>query len=202
MGRPRTFVADDVLDTVMEVFWERGYQSTALVDLEDATGLNRSSLYHAFGTKEALFQGALDRYIETVIPSFLDGMEGSGATIEDVERFFRGLGRRFREGTPLAARGCLWVNSIVEFAGDPAPVDARSLEYRSRLRAAFTNALADVGRRGAADSATIDRRARMLVAATIGVWVAARIDSQQAARTCVAIAAEVRSWKVPVQHTT
>jgi len=37
------------------VFWSKGYRDTAIADLERATGLNRSSLYTAFGTKQAIF---------------------------------------------------------------------------------------------------------------------------------------------------
>ena len=46
------------------MFWRQGYEGTSLSDLTEATGLNRPSLYAAFGNKEALFREALDRYGE------------------------------------------------------------------------------------------------------------------------------------------
>jgi len=62
LGRPRAFDTDAALDRALEVFWRKGYQGAALSDLTRAMGINRPSLYGAFGNKEALFRKALDRY--------------------------------------------------------------------------------------------------------------------------------------------
>jgi AcrR family transcriptional regulator len=63
-GRPREFSIEDALDKALHVFWRRGYEGTSLADLTEAMGINRPSLYAAFGNKEELFRRALDRYIE------------------------------------------------------------------------------------------------------------------------------------------
>src|SRR2546422_11461457 len=64
MGRPRAFDVEKALDLALRVFWEKGYEGTALSDLTEAMGINRPSLYAAFGNKEALFRKALDRYAD------------------------------------------------------------------------------------------------------------------------------------------
>ncbi len=64
-GRPREFDADEVLDKALMVFWQRGFEGTSLSDLTEAMGINRPSLYSAYGNKETLFRLALDRYAET-----------------------------------------------------------------------------------------------------------------------------------------
>ncbi|GAA2583960.1 TetR/AcrR family transcriptional regulator [Actinomadura fulvescens] len=61
-GRPREFDVDERLDRALEVFWRQGYEGTALSDLTEAMGINKPSLYAAYGNKEALFLKALDRY--------------------------------------------------------------------------------------------------------------------------------------------
>ena len=58
------FDVDQALDFALKVFWRKGYEGTSLHDLTEAMGINRPSLYAAFGNKEELFRKALDRYAE------------------------------------------------------------------------------------------------------------------------------------------
>jgi AcrR family transcriptional regulator len=62
MARPREFDEDYVLERALHVFWERGYEAASLAELQEATGLTKSSLYKAFESKEGLFRRVLDRY--------------------------------------------------------------------------------------------------------------------------------------------
>ena len=56
--------ADAALDRAFEVFWRHGYEGASLSDLTEAMGVNRPSLYAAFGDKEQLFHRAVARYAE------------------------------------------------------------------------------------------------------------------------------------------
>ena len=62
--RHKSYDAGEVLDRAVDAFWQRGYQSTSISDLEEATGINRYSLYNSFDSKEGLFRQAMDRYYE------------------------------------------------------------------------------------------------------------------------------------------
>src|SRR5260370_37340953 len=62
LGRPRGFDADRALDRALAIFWRNGYEGASLPALTKAMGINRPSLYAAFGNKEALFRKAVDRY--------------------------------------------------------------------------------------------------------------------------------------------
>lgn len=62
-GRPREFDVDQALDRALDVFWKRGYEAATLPELTAAMGINRPSLYAAFGNKEGLFRQALNRYV-------------------------------------------------------------------------------------------------------------------------------------------
>ena len=62
-GRKREFDEDTALQSAMEVFWQKGYVGTSLSDLTKSMGINKPSMYSAFGNKEALFIKATQRYI-------------------------------------------------------------------------------------------------------------------------------------------
>src|ERR1700674_1550160 len=61
-GRPRAYDPDVALAQAIDTFWDAGYAGTSLDDLSAATGMNRPSLYGAFGDKRALYLKALERY--------------------------------------------------------------------------------------------------------------------------------------------
>ncbi|MBY0378460.1 MAG: TetR/AcrR family transcriptional regulator, partial [Gammaproteobacteria bacterium] len=61
-GRPRVFDMDEALDKALQVFWKRGYEGASLAELTEVLGINKPSLYAAFGNKEELFRKALSRY--------------------------------------------------------------------------------------------------------------------------------------------
>lgn len=61
-GRPRVFDPDDALDKALQIFWNRGYEGTSLAELTETLGVNKPSLYAAFGNKEELFMKALSKY--------------------------------------------------------------------------------------------------------------------------------------------
>lgn len=62
-GRPREFDIDEVLDAMVNVFWDKGYEGTSLADILDATGLQKGSVYKAFRNKQEMFQKAIEHYI-------------------------------------------------------------------------------------------------------------------------------------------
>ncbi|MFJ8007326.1 TetR/AcrR family transcriptional regulator [Streptomyces fagopyri] len=64
IGRPRGFDAAEALERAMLVFWEHGYEGASLARLTNAMGISTTSMYAAFGNKEALFRKALERYTE------------------------------------------------------------------------------------------------------------------------------------------
>lgn len=62
VGRPREFDPEQVVDTAMKLFWARGFDSVSISEVTAATGVNRRSIYAEFGSKEQLYERALQRY--------------------------------------------------------------------------------------------------------------------------------------------
>src|SRR5271156_3918908 len=105
-GRPRNFCTETVLDRAMEVFWRKGYEGASLSDLTEAMGINRPSLYAAFGDKEALFRKVLDRYEEGPAAYVYEALKERTA-----RAVAESLLRRAAKGSidPRNPRGCLMV---------------------------------------------------------------------------------------------
>ena len=105
-GRPREFDADEALDRALEVFWRKGYEGASLAELTEAMGINRPSLYAAFGNKEALFRRALDRYAEGPAAYTREALNAPTAR-EVAERLLHGAADALTD--PCHPPGCLGV---------------------------------------------------------------------------------------------
>src|SRR5437870_3401565 len=116
MGRPRAFDVDKALERALRVFWRKGYEGTSLSDLTKAMGINRPSLYAAFGNKEALFRKALDRYAEGPAAYTRTALDGPTARAV-VERLLRGVVDLLTN--PRHPPGCLAVQGALA-CGDAA----------------------------------------------------------------------------------
>ena len=112
MARPKAFNEEDVLDKAVEVFWAKGYEATSMQALVDAMGIQRGSLYSAFGSKQQLFLKSLDRYGVVVVKKLLEILESKPSAIESIQLFFAQLVEHLITAGPL--RGCLVTNSAIE----------------------------------------------------------------------------------------
>ena len=195
MGRRRAYKTDAVVEEARDLFWERGYEMTSIGDLEQRTGLDRSSLYHAFGSKEALFDLALRSYLEEGIAARLSGMRETGASLAAVVAFFKGMAQTFRADVERASRGCLMVNTLGEL-GSNNPHLPLAESYRDSFRQAFGAALRGAASQGEIERKRVQSRAKVLASMTMGLFITARIDPNDAAEVCDSVAAEVDSWRV------
>src|SRR5215831_11278664 len=61
-GRPRAYEPEVALGKALGLFRKGGFAATSLDDLSAATGMNRPSLYGAFGDKRELYIKSYQRY--------------------------------------------------------------------------------------------------------------------------------------------
>ena len=180
MGRTRSFAEVDVARAARGVFWSRGYEDTSLPDLEQATGLNRSSIYHSFTSKRGLFDAAVESYLDDVVRPRLAPLRAPEVAPEALETYLRGLRQAMVDHeTALAKNGCLLLNATGSSLGKEAALLAVVTRYCDDLRAAVASGVA--ARRpelapGAADILTTTVTG--LVFASMAI---VRVDSSSAA---------------------
>ena len=194
MARRPSYDTRAVIEAARDVFSERGVELTSIADLEERTGLNRSSLYNAFGNKEGLFEAALRSYLEEGIQSRLRSLAQPSAGLNTVAAFFSGMGQTFRADPKRGERGCLMVNTVAEL-GSHDPRTALASSYRDAFRSAFRTALRQAAARKEISERRVRSRAHLLASLTMGLFITARIDPMDAAQVCEGVAAEVKSWR-------
>ncbi|NED60198.1 TetR/AcrR family transcriptional regulator, partial [Streptomyces sp. SID10244] len=67
MGRTQAYDTATVVASARNLFWMRGFDGVSVSDVEKATGLSRSSIYHAFGSMRGLFDAAVQDYLDTIV---------------------------------------------------------------------------------------------------------------------------------------
>ncbi|MEM9748478.1 MAG: helix-turn-helix domain-containing protein [Actinomycetota bacterium] len=188
-GRPPEFDREAVLTAAVFAFWTGGFKATTVGDLEEATGVDRSTLYKSFGGKNGLYESAADSYIamasEQLFSKLHDGTDG----VEDVLAFIDTLDASYRAGQP---RGCYIVNDM----GSVGEHDATH-RYFDILRTGFAAALGRGVDLGQLDAGVVDQRAEFLTAAFVGINLTHRnmADPEAAHRLMAGVRAEVDSWR-------
>ena len=117
-GRPRSFDEERAIDAAMRVFWEKSFEGTTMADLTDATGLNRSSIHAAFGSKEGLFLRAVDRY-QAGPMRYIPKALAEPTLPRAIEALIRGMVNFL--STPGNPKGCLFIHGALAYGtGDEA----------------------------------------------------------------------------------
>lgn len=118
----------------MRVFWRKGYEGASLSDLTKAVGVNRPSLYAAFGDKTALFRKALDRYSTGPAAYTQEALKEPTARAV-VERLLRGAADL--NARPRNPGGCLTVQGALACGEATESVRQELAAYRAAGEAAF-----------------------------------------------------------------
>lgn len=177
MARPQEFDTIETLRQAMRVFWRKGYEATSMTDLLDATGLSKSSLYGAFGSKRELFLTAFDVYREERVKDMWRVLR-LGTARHAISSFFEMIVAETRSDDP---KGCMSINQAVEMAPRDADIRARVLsDFRL-----IEDALAQTIERGRSDGSIDNTRsarelAGLLVLLFPGLQVMVRAGFDQA----------------------
>lgn len=177
----------------MLLFWERGYESASLSEIVEAAGLNKSSLYNTFGSKDELFHRALDRYLEmrsAMLAEFAAGERGLDDLIDVIE-----LMRAEVTGAD-GSRGCLGVNSSAELGNQSEWIAEYSNRYRATMRETFRSVIERAVGLGEIDAGLAEVYVEALTSMAMATALTARggASSVELHQQMDAIVALVNSW--------
>jgi AcrR family transcriptional regulator len=135
-GRPVSFNQDEVLEKVLQVFWTHGYEGTAMSEIVEVLGINKPSIYTAFGNKEALFQKALEKYIAGPV-AFIKLAFNEPTAKQVAERFLTGAADFFSDKTH--PDGCMVVQGALSCGKNAELIKKMLISHRQQLEQSFRN---------------------------------------------------------------
>jgi len=184
MVRPREFDFEEVAEGLLNAFWGRGFARTSIADLTAATKLLPGSLYAAFGSKEAMFRLAVDRYqkyLRYAVASDTRGLKGLEDRLDEVVRLTADDPER---------RGCLVINAIPEaasFSDDTRRLLKDDLRRNRRfVRKRLVEAKEDAGQ-----PVDVDALAAIVFSAMVGIRVLGRAGESRQQLQAVADGAKL-----------
>jgi len=137
-GRPRAYEPDVALGKALDLFRTQGFAATSLDDLSEATGMNRPSLYGAFGDKRELYIKSYQRYREDARASMVEIFRQEMPVRQRLERIFASALNIYLSGE-TGPRGCFTVvTAASEAVGDP-DIRAMVLDGLNELDKAFAS---------------------------------------------------------------
>ncbi|WP_315838470.1 TetR/AcrR family transcriptional regulator [Bradyrhizobium prioriisuperbiae] len=166
----RQFDEDALLEAALETFWQNGFVATSMIDMAEATGVQRGSLYNAYGDKERLFLLAFERYASRFL-DFVGQMLSDPDPVVALTTLFKGVIANMSEGAP--SRGCLTTKTALELPLAGKAIEARVKQLLEDLTALIRDALSTPATRRKL-SCDPDAAAELVVTFTRGLAVMER----------------------------
>ncbi|MGB3332532.1 MAG: TetR/AcrR family transcriptional regulator [Mycobacterium sp.] len=180
VGRPREFDPDQVVDQAMTLFWAHGFNGVSISDITDATNVNRRSIYAEFGSKEKLYERAVQRYL-----AGQGGYVIEALTMPSARGVAEALVHGAAETSSSGPRGCLTLDH------GPGIAEMREATVR-RIAERFDGAVAD-GELSGVDTRVL---ARWIAAVCQGIAVQAQSGAGRAELHALADMA-LAGWPAP-----
>jgi AcrR family transcriptional regulator len=135
-GRPRAYQPEVALGKALDLFRKDGFAATSLDELSAATGMNRPSLYGAFGDKRELYIKSYDRYRADARAVMIDIFKGEMPIRKRLERIYAVALDIYLSGE-AGPRGCFTVMTAASEAVSDPDIRAMVLDGFAELDNAF-----------------------------------------------------------------
>ncbi|HOY71128.1 MAG TPA: TetR/AcrR family transcriptional regulator [Methylotenera sp.] len=178
MARPAEFERETVLREAMDVFWRKGYNTTSIKDIVDATNIQPGSLYWAFGNKQKLFLAAVDCYQQDMQRIINATLKADLPPLTRIEQFFHGLVAHTSNNG--SNNGCLLINTMLEAAEDDQEISTVISQTFSQLEAGFAQVLKQAQMQGEISAnKNTENLAKLLIVGMFGLRVYSKNNTNQ-----------------------
>jgi TetR/AcrR family transcriptional regulator, copper-responsive repressor len=165
-GRPRAYEPDVALARALDLFREGGFAATSLDDLSAATGMNRPSLYGAFGDKRALYLKSYQRYRDDARAALVDIFRSEQPIRERLARIYTIALDIYLSGDS-GPRGCFTVMTAASEAVSDPQIRAMVIEGLTELDKAFATCFRLAKERGELPASADPQALAQIASATI-----------------------------------
>ncbi|QOZ23280.1 TetR/AcrR family transcriptional regulator [Bradyrhizobium sp. CCBAU 51753] len=165
-GRPRAYEPDVALGRALELFRRDGFAATSLDDLSAATGMNRPSLYGAFGDKRALYIKSYQRYRDEARAAMIEIFRAEAPLRDRLARIYAIALDIYLSGAS-GPRGCFTVMTAASEAVSDPDIRAMVLEGLTEMDKAFSTCFRLAKERGELPEGADPTALAQLASATI-----------------------------------
>lgn len=177
-GRPPAYDRDAAMRAIIETFRLRGFAATSLDDISTATGMNRPSLFAAFGNKREMYLTAMEVFRREMAEALFPTLDRPDSLASSLDNYFDAAIRFYCAGD---ARGCL----VLCTAPAVAPIDSdvekvlagTILQIEAQLEDRIARTAAGELPQGAGDAAAMSK---LLSAILISIAIKSRAGVQEA----------------------
>ncbi|MFI5511582.1 TetR/AcrR family transcriptional regulator [Mycobacterium sp. NPDC051804] len=111
-GRPRAYDPEVALQQARDTFWRNGFAATSMDDLASGMGMNRPSIYAAFGDKRGLYRAAATDYATSSRAWLESALTRERALRDELTSIYRDA-RDFYLAGDDGPRGCFLIGTAV-----------------------------------------------------------------------------------------
>ncbi|WP_201564060.1 TetR/AcrR family transcriptional regulator [Psychrobacter sp. CMS30] len=180
MSRTALYNRQEALERALKLFWQKGFHATSLKDIEEALDMRPGSIYAAFGSKDGLFQEALDYYARLGLTELERILSHHESPLLGLAAYVRQLGGiRDKE---LPSQACMLVKSLLELGAREQAALKKVEMLLAGMETRFIDCFSAAQQLGELDS-TLDatRLGRRLQAEVMGLRAFAQRDVDSAA---------------------